>query len=63
MKYLDTTEVLELDNMIYMDTTEVYQEDEKVWKTLSGKLPRAIIGTGGTSINDRILLFGIIFFS
>ena len=39
-----------------LDTTEVYQDNE--WRTVSGKLPRALIGMVATTINDKIILFG-----
>ena len=40
-----------------LDTTEVYKDNE--WRTVSGKLPRALIGMVATTINDKIILFGI----
>ena len=40
-----------------LDTTEVYEDNE--WKTVSGKLPRAMADMAVTTINDKILLFGI----
>ena len=42
------------------DTTEVYQDNE--WRTVSGKLPRAIYAMEAVAINDKILLFGIYHF-
>ena len=40
-----------------LDTTEVYEDNE--WKTVSGKLPRAMADMAVTTINNKILLFGI----
>ena len=42
-----------------LDTTEVYQDQDNEWRTLSGKLPRAMTDMAVTTINDKILLFGI----
>ena len=39
-------------------TTEVYQDQDNEWRTVSGKLPRALIGMVATTINDKIILFG-----
>ena len=39
-----------------LDTTEVYKDNE--WRTVSGKLPRAISSLEVTTFNDKILLFG-----
>ena len=43
-----------------LDTTEVDQDNE--WRTVSGKLPRAIYAMEAVAINDKILLFGIYHF-
>ena len=40
-----------------LDTTEVYQDNE--WRTVSGKLPRAIYAMEAVAFNDKIILFGI----
>ena len=40
-----------------LDTTEVYKDNE--WRTVSGKLPRAIYAMEAAVINDKIILFGI----
>ena len=45
------------DGSTRLDTTEVYQDNE--WRTLSGKLPRAMADMAVTTINNKILLFGI----
>ena len=39
-----------------LDTTEVYQDN--AWRTVSGKLPRAMVNMEVTTINNKILLFG-----
>ena len=39
-----------------LDTTEVYQDN--AWRTVSGKLPRAMAYMAVTTINNKILLFG-----
>ena len=44
----------------YLDSTEVYRDNE--WKTVSGKLPRAISSMASASINEKIILFGIYHF-
>ena len=44
-----------------LDTTEVYRDNE--WRTVSGKLPRAVVYMDVTSIDDKILLFGIYHFN
>ena len=41
----------------YLDTSDVYQDNE--WRTVSGKLPRAIYDMEAAVINDKIILFGI----
>ena len=38
------------DGSTRLDTTEVYQDNE--WKTVSGKLPRAMADMAFTTIND-----------
>ena len=43
-----------------LDTTEVYQDNE--WRIVSGKLPRAMHYMAVTTINDKIILFGIYHF-
>ena len=43
-----------------LDTTEVYQDNE--WRTVSGKLPRAMYDMKAATINEKILLFGIYHF-
>ena len=43
-----------------LDTTEVYQDNE--WKTVSGKLPRAMTSMAVTTINYKIILLGIYHF-
>ena len=43
-----------------LDSTEVYQDNE--WRTVSGKLPRAMYDMKAATINERILLFGIYYF-
>ena len=40
-----------------LDTTEVYKDNE--WRTVSGKLPRAMQGMEAAAIYHKILLFGI----
>ena len=40
-----------------LDTTEIYQDNE--WRTVSGKLPRAMQGMAAAAIYQKILLFGI----
>ena len=40
-------------------TTEVYQDND--WRTVLGKLPRAIYAMEATVINDKIILFGNIY--
>ena len=40
-----------------LDSTEVYQDND--WRTVSGKLPRAIYDMEAAVINDKIILFGI----
>ena len=42
-----------------LDTTEVYQDND--WRTVTGKLPRAIHAMEATVINDKIILFGNIY--
>ena len=39
-----------------LDTTEVYQDNE--WRTVSGKLPRAMSSMEAATFNNKILLFG-----
>ena len=42
----------------HLDTTEVYEDN--VWKTVAGKLPVGTSGLRAITINNRVLLFGMI---
>ena len=43
-----------------LDTTETFASDEDSWTTTGAKLPRAMRGLRAATIDDRVLIFGII---
>ena len=48
------------DKYTSLDSTEIFSDN--VWRTVAGKLPVAVWGLKVATINNRVLIFGIVYY-